>query len=467
MAHKDIALMAHLMRRAGFGAFQDELEAYCTKGYEAVVEELLHPEDAPALEDDIIRRYHPDQNSLAHRVAAQANWVYRMINSMRPLEEKLALFWHGVFATGTSKLNHPKALVNQIDMFRRLGLGSFNTLLKELSTDPAMMYWLDNSESHKDAPNENYGRELLELFSMGVGNFTEEDVRQCTRAFTGWTIANVDYMALRASSASFWPYGRLDWQFQYRADDHDTNEKTFLGMTGPFNGYDIIDIICAHPATARFVATKLYGFFVSDDPDESAIGRLANEFTATKGDIRSVMRTLFRSKEFRSERIRFTKVKSPAEMVVGTARLTGDHKFPHWSITELALESAYMGQELLNPPSVEGWHSGAGWINTGSLIDRTNLAAKLVSDSNKPGVRLIIDRLKFQHDAKITDKLLDDCLNLIGPLKISQATRDHLIAHIRSSDCIAQDKNTHDSSFDEKMAELLQLIVATPEYQMA
>jgi hypothetical protein len=192
MAQHDIALTAHLLRRAGFGAPRKELERYAANGYEATVEELLHPENGPsALEDeDLIRRYHVDENSLMLLESCQTYWLYRMINTRRPLEEKIALFWHGVFATGYTKLNHPKAILRQVDMFRRYGLGSFRTLLVKLSRDPAMLFWLDNKDNHRDAVNENYGRELLELFSMGVGNYTERDVRQCSHAFTGWTIHN-------------------------------------------------------------------------------------------------------------------------------------------------------------------------------------------------------------------------------------------------------------------------------------
>ena len=159
MAQHDIALMAHLLRRAGFGATREELERYVAKGYEATVEELLHPEDGPpALADeDLIRRYHVDENSLMLIDSCQTYWLYRMVNTRRPLEEKVALFWHGVFATGYTKLNHPKAILNQIDMFRHYGLGSFHTLLLRLSKDPAMLFWLDNKDNHKDAVNENYG----------------------------------------------------------------------------------------------------------------------------------------------------------------------------------------------------------------------------------------------------------------------------------------------------------------------
>ena len=171
---QDTALMAHLLRRAGFGATKDELEQYVAKGYEATVEELIHPELAPQLDEDVIRRYHVDQNSLMLIESCQAYWMYRMINTKRPLEEKVALFWHGLFATAYGKLNHAKAVVNQTNTFRRQGLGSFANLLRELSRDPAMIFWLDNKDNHKDAPNENFGRELLELFSMGIGTYTEE-----------------------------------------------------------------------------------------------------------------------------------------------------------------------------------------------------------------------------------------------------------------------------------------------------
>jgi uncharacterized protein (DUF1800 family) len=168
-----------------------------------------------------------------------------MVNTRWPLEEKIALFWHGVFATGYTKLNHPTAILSQIDMFRRYGLGSFHTLLLQLSKDPAMLFWLDNKDNHKDAVNENYGREILELFSMGVGNYTEVDVRQCSRAFTGWTIRNANLHTARVARDSVWPYGRLDWQFVYRADDHDDGTK-LLGHRGVRRD-EIIDIICRQP----------------------------------------------------------------------------------------------------------------------------------------------------------------------------------------------------------------------------
>ena len=168
MADKELGLIAHLLRRVGFGATLQELEDYRAKGYEATVEELLHPEDIPEWNDALVRRYQPDMNSVMYFESAQSYWMYKMINSKRPLEEKIALFWHGLFATAYGKLNHAKGVVNQTDTFRRHGLGSFHNILMELSRDPAMIFWLDNNENHGSAINENYGREILELFSMAV-----------------------------------------------------------------------------------------------------------------------------------------------------------------------------------------------------------------------------------------------------------------------------------------------------------
>ena len=469
MANKDTKLMAHLLRRAGFGASGDELDHYVAKGYEATVEGLLHPEQTAPMDEDIIRRYHVDQNSLLLWESTQANWLYRMINSHRQLEEKMALFWHGLFATAYSKLNHAKGVVNQTNTFRRCGLDSFHTLLMELSRDPAMIFWLDNKDNHKDAPNENYGRELLELFSMGIGNYTEDDVKACARAFTGWTIRNAEYMSIRASRDSVWPHGRLDWQFVYLPEDHDDSSKTFLGHTGQLNGEDVIDIICQHPATGWFVASKLYNYFVSDTPDEAAIQALAEEFRRSNGDIRSVMRSLFLSDFFRAESVRYARVKSPAELVAGTARLAGSrsHLHPDWSIINLSQDTNFMGQEILNPPSVEGWHTGREWIDTGTLVERVNSAAMEIGDVNQPGVRAIISRIKARGQSLAPRDFVTVCLEEAGSLTVSDSTFEQLTGHAESQGDLRFDQPDLVSRSEQRVGDMLQLILATREYQMA
>ena len=468
MADRDIALMAHLMRRAGFGAPYEELETRVAKGYEATVEELLHPESQPELEIDILHRYFVDwKDSIALEVN-QAYWTYRMINTKSPLQEKMALFWHGILCTGNSKCEHGRQIQIQLDKFRRHGMGSFPNLLLELSRDPAMVYYLDNCMSHKDAINENYGRELLELFSLGVGmdghpNYTEEDVKVCARAFTGWTVSN---------AIPRYPYGRYEATFIYNSDDHDDSEKTFLGETGRWNGEEVIDVIGKQPAAARFISRHLYNFFVADEPqvpawqntppqDPEAIKLLEDEYFRSGYDIRSMLRLLFNSDFFKNAR--FAKVKSPTEMVIGTIRLVEDFTSPKPGVLPIALEIRYMGQDLINPPTVEGWHTGKEWIDSGTLVERINFAADQVGNTDLPGVRAIIDRLGSEGDTMSPERLVEACLDMIGAYELSEETRSKLVVHAQK----AGELRSGTEAFARSVGQMLQLVVATQEYQFA
>ena len=229
---------------------------------------------------------------------------------------------------------------------------------------------------------------------MGAGNYSEQDVKECARAFTGWTVANAQYTAAVARRNSIWPYGKIAWQFEYEAADHDDAEKSFLGETGRFGGDNIVEIIVRHPATARFVGRRLYQFFVSEQIDErgeALIQTLADAYFHSNYEIRSVLRTLFTSEHFKSEAVRYAHYKSPAELVVGTLRLAQAFQWPELQIRDAALAMGYMGQELLNPPSVEGWHEGPEWIDSGTLLERVNFAVRYLDDEENPGVRSIIE----------------------------------------------------------------------------
>ena len=453
----DLELMGHLFRRAGFGATRDQLEAAVARGYEATVEDLLHPENAPPLEEDLIFRFYPDMKESRQIDPAQSLWVYRMINTQRPLEEKMALFWHSLFATGFSKLNHAKVMVNQIETFRKHALADFRTLLIEISRDPAMIFWLDNHTNTKRVHNENYGRELLELFSMGIGNYTEDDVKNCARAFTGWT--------LRPTIPAAQPYGRFDWEFEFRPDLHDYGEKVFLGEHGNFDGTDIIDIIVRQPATAHFIAMRLYTYFVSDTPDLAAIDELASVYATSKYDIRAMLRVLLLSDYFRSEKAYFAKVKSPAEHVVGIMRFVEDFTFPRLGIRDIALECRYMGQDLMNPPSVEGWHVGKEWIDTGILVERINFAAAQVGDIDKPGVQKTIARLRAMGELT-PEQLVDACVDLIGPLRVGETTRSALVDFATKGGNLKFDQAPGDRAAEQRVGEMLSMIVATREFQL-
>ena len=468
MAGNDIALMAHLMRRAGFGATYDELETRAARGYEATVEDLIHPEGQPDLEMDILERYFTDWRDLIALENNQAYWTYRMINTKHPLREKIALFWHGILCTGNSKCEHGKQIQLQLDMFRRHGMGSFPGLLLELSRDPAMVFYLDNCMSHKDAINENYGRELLELFSMGVGmdghaNYSEDDVKECARAFTGWTITN---------AIPRYPYGRYESQFIYNSYDHDDEEKTFLGESGRWNGEDVIDIIARQPATARFVSRHLYNFFVADEPqipawqntppnDPEAIKMLEDEYFRSNYDVRSMLRVLFNSDFFKNAR--FAKVKSPAEVVIGTMRLVKDFTYPKPGVHPIGMEIRYMGQDLMNPPTVEGWHTGKEWIDSGTLVERINFTADQVGNTDLPGVQAIINKLGSEGATMSPERLVDGCLDMVGGYELSEETRNRLVAHAQKGG----ELRTDTEEFANSVGQMLQLIVATQEYQFA
>ncbi len=471
MANKDIALMAHLMRRAGFGASYEELEERAAKGYEATVEELLDPaaHGVPAVDNFMMWRYHPMNELPQAPPYGTMNFLYYMFTTKRPLEEKMTLFWHMVFATGNSKIDNPTEMNRQINMFRDHGMGNYRDLLVRLAKDPAMIFWLDNNMSHKHAPNENWGRELLELFSMGQGNYSEDDVKMASRAFTGWTIKAKLPRA---------PYGRYLWEFEYRPEDHDDGEKQFLGRKGNFNGEDIINIILEDPSTARFMARHLYNFFVADEVqvpswndvaprDPEAVQAIADAFAGSNYDIKATLRFIFNSDFFKDESVRFAKVKNPAEVIAGTIRLIGDYQQPQPGVMLLALETGYQGQELINPPSVEGWHTGSEWIDTGALVRRVNFVAALLGDDSKPGVRSIIDNLGSR-DSMTADEMVDGCLELLGAIQLEDGTRQQIVTHVESGGPVTRGSTEDEvAAFGRRVTEALQLIAAAREYQFA
>jgi len=468
MAKEDIALMAHLMRRAGFGAPYTELEARAAKGYEATVQELLHPEQQPGLDEDIMMRYKAEWVNKNALEGQQEEWVFRMINTKRPLEEKIALFWHGIFCTGHAKCENPRQQSLEIQMFRDHGMGRFDDLLMRLATDPAMVFYLDNCMSHKGAINENWGRELLELFSLGVGkdgqlNYTEDDVKEAARAFTGWTVVN---------AMPRYPYGRYLSKFVYDPKDHDDGPKTFLGETGNWNGEDIIRIITKQPAAARFVARHLYNFFVADEPpvpawqhtapqNPEAIKQLEDVYFQSKYDIRAMLQLLFSADFFK--KARFARVKSPVETVASTMRQVGDMTFPKPGLNGVTLNIRYMGQDLFNPPTVEGWHTGKEWIDSGTLVERINFCADNVGNVNHPGVRAMIERLRSEGPTLTPERLVDGCLEQLGHYELAEETRSELVALARNGGAI----QTSAAAFPPRAAQMLQSIVSTTEYLFA
>ena len=471
MPGQDIALMAHLLRRAGFGASRSEIEDKAAEGYEATVEDMLNPSAQPMIDEDLMLRYHPTYNHAGAIEINTQNWVYRMINSPRQLQEKMSLFWHMIFCAGHSKIDSGEEMGRMISMFRDNGMGNFRDLLYKLSTNPGMMYYLDNSESHKTNLNENYGRELLELFSLGVGkdeafNYSEDDVKACAHAFTGWNVA---------PAYPPFPYGRSPWQFRFDPTDHDDEEKTFLGETGRWNGDDIIDIVCKQPGTARFISRHLYNYFVADEvpvpswrqtppKDGDLISELERVYFDSGYDITEMLRTLFNSDGFKNAQ--FAKVKNPAEMVVGTMRLVGEHRDEiKPGLFEISQEPKYMGMDLMNPPTVEGWHTGHEWIDSGTLVERINFAADYLGKTDLSGVQTMITNLMGQGSSLTPEQFVDGCIDQVGCLNITADTKQELLTHASRDGNLTHSSDAEKGEFARRSGEMFQMLAATSEYQ--
>ncbi|MGQ0717309.1 MAG: DUF1800 domain-containing protein [Pseudonocardiales bacterium] len=457
----DVHLTAHLLRRTGFGEDIATITRWSALSYQDAVDAILAAADAPAprqqLDEDLIARYLPAAAGAEQPAHGAPSWVWRMLTTGAALRERIALFWHSLLATGSKFPMHTHAQLAQIDLFRRFGLGGYGTLLREVSRDPAMIVWLDNGANHRDAPNENYGRELLELFTLGRGHYTESDVKAAARAFTGWQLKPM---------ISYFPWGPVPAQFHYDPCDHDDTVTTFLGRTGRFAGEDIIDALIEHPATATFVARRLYTYFVADTINldgERLIRELADVFAATGGHIGSMLRTLLLSEHFRSLHARYARVKNPVEFVIGFARALRTWSQPGPEVTALTIELEAMGQSLLHPPSVAGWPEGENWIDGAGLFERINHATSRLSTPTAPAARTILSSVRSAGPVLDAAGLVTACLRAFGAIELSTATFGALVDHVRRDGEI--DFVTDTPSAHRRTLELAQAIAAAPDFQ--
>lgn len=344
-------MAAHLYRRAGFGGTTEELDRAVAEGLEATVERLVHPESVP--NDQLESRLESLRLDLRTLQGIIRWWLTRMIFTARPLEERVTLLLHDHFATSIAKVQNPEWMLQQNGLLRRFALGDFAELTIEVARDPAMLVWLDNYLSRKQNPNENFGRELLELFLLGHGNYGEDDVMASTRAFTGWTIS------------------RQTRQFAFIDAFHDHGLKEFLGQIGDWNGDDIVRMACATEAHERFIARKVFEWFAYTGPEEDVVDRLATVYRTSGNSLRELVNAVLRDAEMYSARALWTKVKSPVEFVVSAARHLELRNDP----TRLAIQYlAVLGQIPFFPPDVDGWPEGLTWINSGALLNRMNYA---------------------------------------------------------------------------------------------
>ncbi|MGD9934925.1 MAG: DUF1800 family protein [Dehalococcoidia bacterium] len=392
---------AHLLRRAGFGGSLAEIEEFAGLSREAAVSRLVDYEgiDNSALDTRIAAANFQltyAANARGQVVAdMQKWWLTRMAYSARPLEERLTLIWHGLLTSQISKIGGQRAswMVWQNELFREHAAGRFDDLVQAVAKDPAMMMYLDTIESGKEHPNENFPRELMELYTMGEGNYTEDDVRESSRAFTGWRLSRPP-LPSREELAKLTEEERQQRQFEiistyspdfvFNAREHDAGEKTFLGKTGTFNGEDIIAIIMEQAATGRYVCTRLWEEFAYADPEPEVIDTLEAAWRSSGHSIREVVRAILLSDEFYSERAYRGKVRSPIEMLVGLVRGIEMDLSRDIAVGTGAARSgrsnfyAAMDQVLFEPPNVAGWPGGAAWLSSSTFFARVNFLDELL-----------------------------------------------------------------------------------------
>jgi uncharacterized protein (DUF1800 family) len=384
---------SHLLNRAGFGGAPDEIDALHKLGFPGAVRSLLaandqaagfaapewaKPRDMQALRREARQRSGGNEEMMKMEFQKyqreerawvsdlQNWWLQRMLKTPAPLLEKTTLFWHGHFATSSEKVRSAYLLRLQNETLRKGAFGSFNSLVKAISRDPAMIVWLDLRQSRSKAPNENFARELMELFTLGEGHYTEQDIKEAARAFTGYRIAPETQ------------------SYQFFARDHDTSEKSVFGKKGPFGGDDIIDMILANPQCARYMSRKIWEFFVYEEPDPKLVEVLAQGWMKSGYNTGLLLKAIFESAEFYSEKAICTQIKSPVQWIVQSSRQLGLDGVPTVAAFHAMRE---LGQVLFRPPNVKGWDGGKAWITTASLFSRYNIAGQIVGSAAAPGGR--------------------------------------------------------------------------------
>ena len=438
--------VGHLYRRAAFGATQAEIEDALKAGPEKTIQALLDGGNGMAEFDQLTAPLAETIGRDNNGNQAVAWWLYRMLYGPYPLREKLTLFWHNHFATSNAKVQNASYMLGQYRLLQQQALGSFRTLLREMSTDPAMMVWLDTKDSKKRMPNENYARELMELFSLGIGNYTEKDVREAARAFSGWE--------LKAGKSVFNPA------------QHDDGEKTVLGRRGRWQGSDIGRICLEQPCAASFIVGKIYRFLVSESTPAGPelLEPLARQFRDSDYDIRALVGTILRSNIFFSPASYRTRIKSPVDFALGIVRpLEG-----RLGTGALAVALEELGQKLFYPPTVKGWDGGAAWLNGQTLLFRQNLGLALTSTEDprfgrRTDPAAVVRQLNKHSDQEIVEFFLQ--LFLQGD--VPDETRARLLRYAESTRRQGVPVYwTEEDANDHRIRAICHLVLSLPEFQL-
>ena len=412
-------LAAHLYRRGGFGAATAEIESAVKQGLNATLDRLFTPPsvaaDATKKDSDFATdpaQFESQMSTLGSTMMATGNpqslssyWLFRMLFTPDQLLEKTTLFWHGHFATSAAKIDNARLMLQHGDLLRKHALGKFAPFVQAISRDPAMLLWLDAATNRKIRPNENYARELMELFCLGVGHYTENDIKEVARAFTGWEVVRDE--------------------FRFNKFQHDEGSKTFLGKTGNFNGDDAVKVVLEQPAAARFIARKLVKYFIADEPEfeDAIIEPLAVQLRENGFEIRPVLRRMLSSNLFFSEHSIGRMIKSPVSLAIGMLRaLEGTT-----NMNQVAQALQRLGQAVFYPPNVKGWDGGRTWINSSTLLNRANMVrgALDLKESSFAGGKL--EGLADKHGKTSAESVVDWLLMLLVAVDVPREVRERLI----------------------------------------
>ena len=489
----DARLATHLLDRAGFGGSPEQIAELAAMSPQQAVTRLVNfhkVKQDRRLNDFQVQPYIPpppkkgqtryDRNLQVFfglvafdngQVEMARNWwLERMLLSTRPLEEKLTFFWHGHLTTSNAAVYMSQSVIRQNQLFRRHAAGNVGELILAVSKDPAMLRYLNNNANVKGRPNENYARELMELFTLGEGNYSEEDIKEAARALTGWSFT-------------------ADGAFLFRRDMHDDGEKTFLGETGTLDGTDIVEILIRQPQHARFICSELFKFFVHDEPTREEVNAMVWTYRISGNRVRPVLRQVFLSKTFYSAKAIATRVKSPVEYLVSTWKSMGLEGVPQK--VQLENDLAEMGQVPFYPPTVEGWDSGPAWITSSTLLARYNVAGRLLLgaevDPSRPTLLLPpalawvpvtrspgAQEAEFSSMAWVIEAGAIDAASAVVELErrflripLSEEKRAEVASFLETREWVpVAEEDARRGEMEYLLRRALHLILCTPEYQL-
>lgn len=460
--------VAHLLRRFGLGASEQELDYYSKDGLSAAITLLLDYDKVDEGFPIDLELFKNPANDLVPMPGVQAWWALRLLVTKRPLQEKMTLFWHDHFATNASKVTVPPMMYQQNETLRTNALGSFETLLLEVSRDPAMIFWLDNQFNVKGKPNENFAREVMELFTLGIGNYTEQDVQEAARAFTGWTYRRLGPLQKDKKKS-------LD--FLFRPFQHDNESKTVLGKTGNLGGEEVISILCEKPQTARYITTKIWEWFAYRDPEPALIEKLSDKFMKGGLHIKTLLRAIMESPEFYSAKAFRGIYKSPADFVIPTARQLGvgamlmaqlerqpDSVAPaRGYMAALVQGMKGMGMDLLFPPDVSGWEGGQGWISSATMVERIQWGERLFGQAAQEGRRAQIRFASMPLFAK--DPTPRGVVTTLVSIFDAPIPEKRLTPMVQAAENVCGNRVTA-ANANQTASAVARLIFGTPEFQM-